>query len=273
MTASLGVNVRVSRAASAVADAAFAAMTAPPGADPVEPVLREVRRAMRGDSAGFYTHAWNGVSTAVHIDPVEVWRIVPFASMPTQEAAALNPGIRHLIGAPRYHPFAVTDIIPERLWWNSELHSMMKADWGRNYQFAIPVPAADPAGESQVWVLGRTTVEFGVADREVAAALAPVLTAVTRHRAAMARLIVAPAIGELLTQREITVLDLLAAGATARIIGARLAMSSRTAQKHIEHIYMKLGVHSRQEALAACTALGVRRAERAYGVARPRDDR
>ena len=248
---------RVGRASAAVADVAYAAISAPLGLDPAGPVLQQVREVMRADSAGFYTHEWQGTTTAVHIDPVEVWRIIPFRRMPTWRAAALNPGIQHLISARRFDPFAVTDVIPERQWWGSELHSMMKTDWGRNYQFAIPVASLERTDESQVWVLGRTTIEFGARDREVANAIAPVLTSVARHRAAMHRLDVAAIAGDLLTQREIAVLDLLAEGCSAPAIGRRLAMSPRTVQKHTEHIYAKLGVHSRQEAVRACAALGI----------------
>jgi DNA-binding CsgD family transcriptional regulator len=236
---------------------AYAAISARAGLDPAGPVLQRVREVMRADSAGFYEHEWTGESTALHIDPVEVWRIIPFVYMPTARAAALNPGIRHLIAVRPIDPFAVTDVISTRLWWSSELHSMMKADWGRNYQFAIPVAAVERNGASQVWVLGRTTIEFGPRDREVAQAIAPVLTAVAHHRAAMQRLDVTDAAGELLTQREIAVLALLADGSSAPVIARHLGMSARTVQKHAQHIYAKLGVHTRQDAVRACAELGI----------------
>jgi DNA-binding CsgD family transcriptional regulator len=248
---------RVGDAASAVAEIAYAAMSAPAGLDPAGPVLQRVREVMRSDSAGFYTHEWDGSSVAVHIEPAEVWRIIPFTRMPTSRAAALNPGIRHLVTARRPDPFAVTDVIPTRLWWGSELHSLMKADWGRNYQFAIPVAEMDGRGESQVWVLGRTTIEFDPRDREVARAIAPVLTAVARHRSAMRRLDVGPLAIDLLTQREIAVLELFAEGSTAGATAHRLGMSARTVQKHAQHIYSKLGVHTRVDAVRACDELGI----------------
>lgn len=248
---------RVGRASAAVAEVAYAALSAPPGTDPAGLVLQRVRQVMRADSAGFYTHEWNGTTVAVHIDPTELWRIVPFVRMPTWRAAAIHPGVNHLISVRRPDTFAVTDVVSERRWWGSELHSLMKADWGRNYQFAIPVASVDGMAESQAWVLGRTTIDFGPRDREVAAAIAPVLTAVARHRSAMKRLDVTAAAGDLLSQREITVLDLLAEGATAPDIGRRLVMSTRTVHKHAQNIYAKLGVHSRAEAVRACAELGV----------------
>ena len=73
----------------------------------------------------------------------------------------------------------------------------------------------------------------------------------------MKRLDVTAAAGDLLTQREIAVLDLLAAGCSAAVIAGRLLMSTRTVQKHTQHIYAKLGVHTRHDAVLACTELGI----------------
>ena len=51
--------------------------------------------------------------------------------------------------------------------------------------------------------------------------------------------------------RETEVLDWVAKGKTNRDIGEILGMSPRTVNKHLEHIYVKLGVETR----AAATAL------------------
>ena len=56
--------------------------------------------------------------------------------------------------------------------------------------------------------------------------------------------------GELpVTQRERQVLEWLAAGKTDREIGEILGMSPRTVQKHLQHIYEKLGVETRTAAV------------------------
>ncbi len=54
-------------------------------------------------------------------------------------------------------------------------------------------------------------------------------------------------LGEL-TQREEEVLDWLACGKTNRDIGQILSTSPRTISKHLEHIYLKLGVETRSAA-------------------------
>jgi DNA-binding NarL/FixJ family response regulator len=53
-----------------------------------------------------------------------------------------------------------------------------------------------------------------------------------------------------LTPRELEVLALLADGLTQRQIALELGISEKTAGTHTEHIFAKLGVHSRPEAVA-----------------------
>lgn len=56
-----------------------------------------------------------------------------------------------------------------------------------------------------------------------------------------------------LTVREREVLALVAAAQTNAEIGASLNISARTAQKHLEHVFLKMGVNSRM--MAALRAL------------------
>lgn len=52
-----------------------------------------------------------------------------------------------------------------------------------------------------------------------------------------------------LTARESQVLNLLAEGKTNKEIAAILRIANRTVEQHLTHIYRKLGVSSRSEAL------------------------
>ena len=58
-----------------------------------------------------------------------------------------------------------------------------------------------------------------------------------------------------LTQREMAVLEWVAYGKTNRDIGEILSMSPRTVNKHLEHIYEKLGVETRTAAGAQFSRL------------------
>ncbi|MHC1562763.1 helix-turn-helix transcriptional regulator [Actinomycetospora sp. C-140] len=67
-----------------------------------------------------------------------------------------------------------------------------------------------------------------------------------------------PVAGEVgLTPRESAVLDLLAAGGTARAIARRLAVGERTVQKHLQRIYTKLGVADRLAAVQRAQLIGL----------------
>jgi DNA-binding CsgD family transcriptional regulator len=53
-----------------------------------------------------------------------------------------------------------------------------------------------------------------------------------------------------LTRRELEILRLIAAGRSNREIAAELAMSVRTAERHIANVYLKIDANGRAEAIA-----------------------
>src|SRR5215472_1851940 len=65
------------------------------------------------------------------------------------------------------------------------------------------------------------------------------------------------AYGEELTEREMVVLRLAAAGLTQRETGTQLYLSSNTVKTHLSRIYRKLGASSRREAVDRATELGM----------------
>lgn len=247
---------RTSDAVEAVAEVALSAFSAPYAIDGFPRVLQAVQRAIGADTAGFYVHERRGWTTPLYVSPDEVWKILPFGRMPTSAAVAIHPGIRHCVVDTPRESFSVTDLVPERTWLESGLVKSMSADWGRNFQFAIPVAPEATGGDSHAWVLGRMSSNFGARDHEVAAALAPLLNAVARHRSMMQSISIRSAAGDLFTQRETIVLELQAEGLGALGVASRLGISPRTAQKHAEHIYRKLGVSNRHDAIRAWELLG-----------------
>jgi LuxR family transcriptional regulator, maltose regulon positive regulatory protein len=56
---------------------------------------------------------------------------------------------------------------------------------------------------------------------------------------------------------KLAVLALPASGLSNREIGERLFLSSNTIRSHLRTLYHKLGVHSRPDAIARATALGL----------------
>lgn len=68
--------------------------------------------------------------------------------------------------------------------------------------------------------------------------------------------------GEPLSEREREILLLAAQGLSNREIGSGLALSARTVQAHLSHIFNKLGVASRTEATISALQQGVLRLDR-----------
>jgi len=62
---------------------------------------------------------------------------------------------------------------------------------------------------------------------------------------------------DLLTEREVEVLHLLAEGIPNKEIAARLVVAPSTIKQHLKHIYGKLGVHNRTQAVARGRELGL----------------
>jgi PAS domain S-box-containing protein len=60
-----------------------------------------------------------------------------------------------------------------------------------------------------------------------------------------------------LTPRELTILRLIAGGASTRAMAEKLHVSPATIRNHVQHILGKLGVHSRLEAAAYATRRGL----------------
>ncbi|HEV2036292.1 MAG TPA: LuxR C-terminal-related transcriptional regulator [Candidatus Dormibacteraeota bacterium] len=60
-----------------------------------------------------------------------------------------------------------------------------------------------------------------------------------------------------LTQREMEVLALAAAGLTHKEIAMRLGISAKTARNHLANLYGKLGIHVRTQAVAHAVRLGL----------------
>jgi DNA-binding CsgD family transcriptional regulator/tetratricopeptide (TPR) repeat protein len=102
---------------------------------------------------------------------------------------------------------------------------------------------------------------------EAAAVRAPILTAEVEGLAKRARVTLDAAAAEApeddgldrlgLTDRELTVLELLAEGHTNREIGETLFISEKTASVHVSRILAKLGVRSRVEAATSAHRLGL----------------
>jgi DNA-binding CsgD family transcriptional regulator len=121
------------------------------------------------------------------------------------------------------------------------------------HQIAVSLPGPDDRVIGVALNRGRT--DFTETDRALLSAIrAPLMRTMLRARSrhqAQHGLTLARSHGVAqLTDRELGVLQLVALGRTDLAIAHALDISPRTAAKHLEHIYRKLGVTSRAAAVA-----------------------
>ncbi|WP_338051256.1 helix-turn-helix transcriptional regulator [Pseudonocardia acidicola] len=132
----------------------------------------------------------------------------------------------------------------------------------------LAVTLAEPGARVVGIALSRAHREFSDTDRAVLSALRdPLLSALRRaeQRARRSPLSGRPGLATL-TERELQVLDLAAAGHTNDAIARGLGLSPRTVAKHLEHVYRKLGVGNR--AAASWLAAGQNQPSRMSSVVR-----
>jgi len=145
----------------------------------------------------------------------------------------------------------------ERLWRRHTVRNFL-VDLG-GWEQIVSVPLVARPTEVCGLCFARSGRDFTAADLELLAAVQRPLQAIERHARVMARwrdTLGAP--GDTagadvrdagLTARQLDVLVLLAQGHTAESIARRLGCSRRTAQKHLENLYRKLGVTDRLSAV------------------------
>ena len=143
----------------------------------------------------------------------------------------------------------ISDSLPFARFRESALYGESYGSIGIDHVVALPIQVDDNTLVS--FVLTRRRRDFGDRDcaapelaREPLARMYRQARAMAQAQAAWAGLDAPP-----LTAREREVMHWLAAGKTDRDIAAVLGCSHRTVQKHLERMYMKLGVETRTAAV------------------------
>jgi DNA-binding CsgD family transcriptional regulator len=114
----------------------------------------------------------------------------------------------------------------------------------------LELPLGAQAGDGPVIVVTRRSPPFSERERERLMLLQPHLAFLYAQAAGHL-----PAPLHILTRRESEVMRWLSFGKTDTDIAAVLAISPRTVHKHLEHIYVKLGVETRTAAVMRGRAL------------------
>ena len=139
----------------------------------------------------------------------------------------------------------------------TELRNILRG-FGCDEQLSIPCELSGDA--YRAFVLCRTGADFDDNDLAVAARLRPALAALDAQANLLSmwpRHVRTAELAAGLTGREMAVLRLLCWGYTAQAIGHRLGCTSRTVEKHLQHIYRKLEVQDRLGAVQIAAEIGM----------------
>jgi DNA-binding CsgD family transcriptional regulator len=140
-------------------------------------------------------------------------------------------------------PLRITDVVSRARFRKSPFYSAVMRPLGFEHEIKLWLPA--PPGHARFFELERGSGPgFDERDRSFLSLLRPHLAGL---RSRWERRPPLPS----LTERELDVLALVAQGLTNRQISRRLFISPATVRTHLEHIYDKLGVHSRAGAVSA----------------------
>ncbi|MEU1973424.1 helix-turn-helix transcriptional regulator [Microbacterium sp. NPDC019599] len=137
---------------------------------------------------------------------------------------------------------------------SAEVTELMGAH-GMTRQLAIPL--SRPGRDASAVVVCRSCGDdFSDEDLEVATRIAPLFRALRTHVETLRGVPPGgPATG--LSDRELSVLVLVARGCTSFAIASQLQCAPRTVEKHLEHVYRKLGVSDRVSAVRVARAMGI----------------
>jgi DNA-binding CsgD family transcriptional regulator len=155
---------------------------------------------------------------------------------------ARHPLVRYHATHPGGGTWRISDSLSSQAFRASALYNEYYRRIGLDNATAMPVHNTD--GYLVSFVLNRKGRDFSERDRQLLDLLREPVAKLLRARRAIAA---DPALARL-TQREREVLDWVARGKSNAAIGAILGISARTAQKHLENIFLKLGVESRMAA-------------------------
>jgi DNA-binding CsgD family transcriptional regulator len=174
-----------------------------------------------------------------------------------------HPLVNHYRATGSGEPVMISDFLNRERFHRLGLYAEFFRSIPVEHQIAISLPGP---GEEVIGVaLSRARHDFCDEERALLSVLrVPLIAALrrARRRRQASQALGAPACGGVadLTEREIQILRLVAAGRTNIAIAHHLEVSPRTVAKHLEHVYRKLGVSSRAAAVSRTMTPGAQEA-------------
>jgi DNA-binding CsgD family transcriptional regulator len=209
---------------------------------------------------------WIGLSE-VGPDPQSIVEIVDPPVPPElfeafAELVHQNPLVRRFDETRDGRAYRISDVVTRDAFHELDIYERVYRPIGMEHQIAFTVES----GRDRILAihLSRRRRDFSDRERDLLNAARPFLIQAYRNAIRYTRALEArtdptpPSLETLaalgLTRRQAQALQLLASGVSEHEIAARLGISVRTAQKHLEHCYRRLGVNSRSEAAAIAWA-------------------
>ncbi|MEU2603633.1 response regulator transcription factor [Streptomyces albus] len=178
-----------------------------------------------------------------------------------QSVRARNPLIGHYRTQADPCPRTPEEVIGRAAWDRSPAREVARNFTGAGHMLAVPSALT---GSAQRGLVLYSDAPFSLARRAFAHRAQPLLAAIDAHDRALVHLREAgPRRAEDnarsygLTPRELTVLTLLSQALPAKTIAARLGISVRTVQTHVQRVYKKLGTRDRMETCLLARNLGL----------------
>jgi DNA-binding CsgD family transcriptional regulator len=164
-----------------------------------------------------------------------------------------HPLVNHYRATGSGEPVMISDFLSLERFHRLGLYAAFFRGISVEHQVAISLPGPD---QQVIGVaLSRSGRDFSDRDRALLSVLrGPLIAALLRARSRQQARQALGAAG--LTDREIAILQLVAAGRTNSAIAHQVGLSPRTVAKHLEHAYRKLGVTSRAAAVSRLTIGG-----------------
>jgi DNA-binding CsgD family transcriptional regulator len=196
-------------------------------------------------------NAQNGTTTAFSGDEPT---FDPHLSAALSRDGLDHPAVQsYLRGPDDLRPRRVSDVVSRGTWLGSAAYANVFHRRSARYQMSIVTRLDSHVGQG--WVLTRASNDFTDRELDIATALRPLLPLFAAAPSG-------PGPGRdtrVLTARETQIVALLDTGLTAAAIARRFGTSQRTVQKHLEHIYRKLGTNDRLATIRRARALGLLR--------------
>ena len=180
-----------------------------------------------------------------------------FAALSTQ-----NPIAAHFLDTGDGRATRISDLVTRRELHRLELYQQVYRPLGIEYQIAFTLPSN--AQRILGATLSRCARDFSARERDLLNLARPYLIQMYRNAIAHSELEAEPSLSvpalqaRGLSRRQAQILRLVAAGRTTPQAATVLAITPRTAEKHLQQTYRALGVHTRADAVRVARAGGER---------------